>query len=75
MYAFAELNNIKDINRIYPGQCLKIPNYKVIYYTVQSGDTVTKIANKYGLLVQDIVRLNGLENANLIYVGQQLRVK
>ena len=75
VYAFAELNNIKDINRIYPGQCLKIPNYKVIYYTVQSGDTVTKIANKYGLLVQDIVRLNGLENANLIYVGQQLRVK
>lgn len=46
-----------------------------LIYVVQSGDTVTKIAKKYGTSVQEIARLNGLENPNIIYVGQKLRVR
>lgn len=45
------------------------------YYTVQSGDTLSGIAFKYGTSYQKIVQLNGLSNPNLIYVGQKLRVK
>ena len=45
------------------------------YYTVQSGDTLSGIASKYGASYQKIVQLNGLSNPNLIYVGQKLRVK
>lgn len=45
------------------------------YYTVKSGDTLTKIANKYGTTVDNLVKLNGIKNKNLIYAGQKLRVK
>lgn len=45
------------------------------YYTVESGDTLTWIANKYGTTVNQLVAWNGIKNPNLIYVGQKLRVK
>lgn len=45
------------------------------YYTVQSGDTLSGIASKYGTNYQAIAKLNGLSNPNLIYPGQKLRVK
>ena len=45
------------------------------YYTVQSGDTLSDIASKYGTSYQKVAQLNGLSNPNLIYVGQILRVK
>lgn len=43
-------------------------------YTVQSGDTLSGIANKFGTSYQMLASLNGLSNPNLIYVGQVLRV-
>lgn len=45
------------------------------YYTVVSGDTLTKIAKKYGTSVAKLVSLNDIKNPNKIYVGQKLRVK
>lgn len=45
------------------------------YYTVQSGDTLSNIASKYGTTYQKIAQLNGMSNPNLIYVGQKLRIK
>lgn len=46
-----------------------------IYYTVKKGDTLTKIANKYGTTVDKLVSLNNIKNKNLIYVGQKIKVK
>ena len=72
----AKINGIKDINKIYVGQVLSIPpSSEPVYYTVKNGDTLTYIAQRYGVMTQDIVKLNGLENPNLIYVGQKLRIK
>ncbi len=45
------------------------------YYTVQKGDTLTKIAKKYDTTVNQLVAWNNIKNPNLIYVGQKLRVK
>lgn len=45
------------------------------YYTVKSGDTLSSIANKYKTTVAQLVKLNGIKNANLIYVNQKIRVK
>ena len=45
------------------------------YYTVQSGDTLSGIAAKYGTSYQKVAQLNGISNPNVIYVGQRLRVK
>lgn len=43
-------------------------------YTVKSGDTLSAIASHYGMTVNALVTLNGIQNANLIYPGQTLRV-
>lgn len=48
--------------------------YPVTYYTVVSGDNLTKIANKFGKTVQQLQALNNLTNPNLIRVGQKLKV-
>lgn len=44
------------------------------YYTVQRGDTLTKIAKAYGTTVSQLVAWNGISNPNLIFVGQKLIV-
>ena len=43
------------------------------YYVVQSGDSLWKIANKYGITVDELKSLNGLTSNNLS-VGQILEV-
>lgn len=43
-------------------------------YIVQSGDTLAKIAARHNMRWQDLQTLNGLNNPNLIRVGQVLRV-
>lgn len=45
------------------------------YYTVQRGDNLTKIANRYGTTVNQLVAWNNIANPNLIYAGQKLRVR
>jgi lipoprotein NlpD len=44
------------------------------YYTVKSGDTLIRIALDNGQNWRDVSRWNGLDNPNLIEVGQVLRV-
>jgi len=44
------------------------------YYTVKAGDTLIRIGLENGQGWKDIARWNNLENANLIEVGQVLRV-
>lgn len=39
---------------------------------VQSGDTLSLIAEKHNTTVDNLVQLNGIQNANLIYVGETL---
>ncbi len=41
-------------------------------YVVQPGDTLTSIARRYDLSVNDLANANGLINPQLIYVGQKL---
>lgn len=83
-------NGIADPNIIYVGQRLVIPGSAIAteraaanpsvlpagsgYYTVQRGDALAQIAKDHGMGVNDVLRLNGLTNANLIWVGQKLRV-
>jgi predicted RNase H-like nuclease (RuvC/YqgF family) len=41
-------------------------------HTVQRGETLASIADKYGVTVADIAAANGITNPNLITVGQEL---
>jgi LysM repeat protein len=43
-------------------------------YTVQSGDTLGAIANKFGTSVAELAKLNNIANINLISVGQVLKL-
>lgn len=45
------------------------------YYTIQSGDTLSEIAQGYGTSVSQLQSWNGIKNANVIYAGQKIRVK
>lgn len=46
----------------------------ITYYTVQKGDNLTKIANKFNTTVAQLCEWNNIKNPNLIYVGQTLIV-
>ncbi|OOO00035.1 MAG: hypothetical protein ATN35_09510 [Epulopiscium sp. Nele67-Bin004] len=47
---------------------------KVMIYTIESGDTLSGIAEKYGTTVQELASLNNISNENLIYAGQSLKI-
>lgn len=42
--------------------------------TIKRGDTLSKLAIKYDTTVEELVRLNSIENSNLIYSGSTLTV-
>lgn len=45
------------------------------YYTVQSGDTLSGIANRFSTSVNTLAHLNDIQNVNRIYIGQRLLVR
>ena len=46
------------------------------YYKIVPGDTLGKIAKKYGTTVDRLMALNPhIKNANLIYAGDTIRVR
>ena len=72
------LNGISNPNLIYPGEVLRIRGNvsgSVATYTVQSGDTLSEIAARYGTTVNRLVSLNGISNLDLIYPGEVLRIR
>ncbi len=75
--ALAALNNISDPNLIHPGQTIRVPEKSGSaprYYTIQSGDTLSGIAVRFGTSVTTLMSLNGISNPNLIYAGNAIRV-
>ena len=80
-----ELNYIQNPNRIYPGEKLRITesdrtdlapvdNTIQVYYVVKSGDTLYGIARKFGITLNQILKYNDIQNPNLIYPGQTIKI-
>ncbi|CAM3019845.1 LysM peptidoglycan-binding domain-containing protein [Leuconostoc gasicomitatum] len=42
---------------------------------VKAGDTLTKLAAEHGTTVAELAQKNGIENTNLIFIGQQLNTQ
>jgi LysM repeat protein len=83
--ALAAANGLRNANLIYVGQRLRISGSASsggtgsvpatgTVHVVQRGETLASIARRYGTSVSALVAANGLRNANLIYVGQRLRI-
>lgn len=77
------LNKMEAPYYIYIGQILLIPTEDrdnkpaggaYFYYTVQPGDILWNIAQKYGTTVQKLVELNDIKDAYDLYVGRKLMV-
>ncbi|WP_423130540.1 lytic transglycosylase domain-containing protein [Gaoshiqia sp. Z1-71] len=48
----------------------------IVYYTVRKGDTLWSIARQFpGVSNQEIMRLNNMQNANVLKVGQKLKIQ
>jgi LysM repeat protein len=84
--AIAMANGIYDVNYIYPGMKLVIPNCQAqpypppyhppvqdcVRYTVQPGDTLYSIAQRYGTSVYAIAHANNIVNPWYIKAGSVL---
>ncbi len=72
----AELNKISPSKSLLVGQTIKIPEGSTTpdSYTVQAGDSLTAVANKYGLQVSQVADLNGLNTTSGLFVGQKLKL-
>lgn len=49
-----------------------IDRYSIIIYFTKPGDTLWNIAKRFGSTVEDIARVNGIENVDVLAVGKQL---
>ena len=45
-----------------------------VSYIVQSGDTLSKIAQENNLTYQELAEYNGIENPNILNVGQEIKI-
>lgn len=78
--ALASANGISDPNRIWVGQVLEVPTSTstatttAVYYVVQPGETLGKIARKFKTTVAAISSLNGITNPAVVYAGTRLKV-
>ena len=78
-------NNIRKRNHIRVGQVLRLPSKAGVkkppreinygQYKVRRGDTLSQVAENFGMSVKRLMALNGLTNKNQLVAGQTLRVK
>lgn len=82
----AQYNGLRDPDKIYAGQSIKIPvefappaddappaDQEGIHI-VRPGDTLTSIALRYGISTQALMAANNLRDPDFIYVGQRLMI-
>jgi membrane-bound lytic murein transglycosylase D len=72
-------NNLGEHDLIHPGQKLVIagaaaPAEVDVVHTVAPGENVSIIAHRYGVPVEDVLRLNGISKTQLIHPGQKMKI-
>ena len=91
MTRLMKLNGITNPDHVESGSKLTVPNSgsssgrakgpsssstaKSVKVTVKDGETLSEIADRHGMSVNELVRLNDLSNADHVETGSTLRVK
>ena len=65
-------NTITIIEDVKEDEDKNIQKYSIVIYYAKEGDTIWKIAKKFGSTVDEIIKINNIENADSIMVGEQL---
>jgi LysM repeat protein len=52
----------------------ELEDYSVIIYVVKAGDTLWKIAKRFGSTVNDIIRVNGIERPDRLNIGEKIYI-
>ncbi len=70
------INGASDNSNLYPGQKIRIPDSDKDYelYTVQSGDTYWKIAQKHNINLNDLLSYNNAYDGKILYVGDVVKI-
>ena len=69
-----ENTNLEIIDEITESELEDPQDYSVIIYIVKKGDTLWNIAKRFKSTVDDIVRVNGIENPDRINEGEKLYI-
>ena len=80
MAALQRVNNLGDSQSVRLGQKLSIPTGRLaddegvfwFIYIVKSGDSSSAIAARFGVTVNDLLRVNGISDASRVLIGQAL---
>lgn len=79
----ADANNLADHDIIVVGERIVIPGagtpsqitgYSQVLHLVEPGETLSSIANRYGVALGEIASANQIANLNLVVVGQSLTI-
>ena len=74
----ASMNNISARSKINTGQTLRVPVASkadgTVRYVVRRGDTLTKIAESFGIAVSEIIEFNNINDPQQIHVGTTLHI-
>ncbi len=79
-YSIIQANNLLDKDQLDVGQTLVIPGVSpevqdgYLTHTVRAGETLSSIAERYGVSTDVLANLNQLESANILSAGQQLLI-
>ena len=83
-----ELNNLRGPQDLLAGSRIQVPitrttaaapkpavNKNATQHKVQSGETLSVIADRYGVSMQNLIALNGISNPNQVEVGRTLKLR
>ena len=74
-HGIAPANCVGVIDADYRGEVLVgLHNHSDTAYTIQPGDTLSEIAERFGTTVASLSALNGISDPNLIYAGNTLLI-
>ncbi|MBV7336823.1 LysM peptidoglycan-binding domain-containing protein [Chloroflexi bacterium TSY] len=84
MTQLMQLNAIVDADAIYIGQTLQLPPVEFRdpqqpvlpehNHTIKRGETLSELAQEYNVSLIELLRYNGIQDADAIYIGQTIQI-